>query len=553
MADDLPVVITSAGLQSRSPAEVNASLIEGVTQTNPGYTANLPGLLIEDISSTDVAAILQCDSARVELVNSLSPRTANAFLLLQLGQMLGINLGAPSNTSVFLLFEGTPGFVIGQGFLVSDGNRQYAVQVGGIIGEDGQSDQLFALATQSGTWAVPPGTVTGLITSVPDTIDLTVVNPQAGVPGTGTETQASYRQRVMQGNLAASQGMTRYLRTVLDEIDGVQSRLIAARQRDDGGWTIIVGGGDPYKVAYGIFTALFDISTLVGSELIIAGITQALPAVVTTFLNHGLADNEDINIADTDPSDYDGDYVVTAVPTEKTFKLGKHFLGQALTAQSWAGGELEYTVGANHGVTVGSTFVISGSSPAGYNGTFTAITGTATTTLKAAASNPGASVTLGALQAGVSLFDSSGLPAWVSGGIVTPNHRNVVVSVNDYPDAYSIPYINPPQQVVTMTVTWDTSLPNFVSDAAVAQAAIPALVDFINTTIVSQALNVFGLEHAFHEAVEAILPVQYISVLTFAVAINGVPTSPLPGTFLIEGDPESYFFAEVGGISVVRT
>jgi hypothetical protein len=47
----------------------------------PDYTANLPGSLIEDISSTDVQALATIDQARVDAINSFSPYGANAFAL----------------------------------------------------------------------------------------------------------------------------------------------------------------------------------------------------------------------------------------------------------------------------------------------------------------------------------------------------------------------------------------------------------------------------------------------------------------------------------------
>lgn len=69
-----------------------------------------------------------------------------------------------------------------------------------------------------------------------------------------------------------------------------------------------------------------------------------------------------------------------------------------LTAQSWSGSQVTYTTTSPHGVVVGQSFQITGSSPSGYNGFFVAISGTTGSTLVAAlASNPGASVTLGTL------------------------------------------------------------------------------------------------------------------------------------------------------------
>ena len=58
---NLPTVVTKDGLQPQSPAAIRTALLAAVAAVRPGYTANLPGSLVEDISSTDVAAIALCD------------------------------------------------------------------------------------------------------------------------------------------------------------------------------------------------------------------------------------------------------------------------------------------------------------------------------------------------------------------------------------------------------------------------------------------------------------------------------------------------------------
>lgn len=67
-----------------------------------------------------------------------------------------------------------------------------------------------------------------------------------------------------------------------------------------------------------------------------------------------------------------------------------------LTAQSWAANVVTFTTTAAHFFNVGDTFYILNSTPSGYNGIYTAITGTSGTTLKATlTSNPGTSSVLG--------------------------------------------------------------------------------------------------------------------------------------------------------------
>lgn len=70
----------------------------------------------------------------------------------------------------------------------------------------------------------------------------------------------------------------------------------------------------------------------------------------------------------------------------------------AITAASYAGGQITFTTTANHGVAVGQWFQIAGMTPAGYNGWFQAALGTATNSLLANVSaNPGAETVLGTL------------------------------------------------------------------------------------------------------------------------------------------------------------
>lgn len=476
----LPTVVTTAGLQPQAPEVIRQNIIDNVTATNPGYTADLPGALVEDILSTDIASVAQADAARVDAVNSLTPFGINAFLLAQLGQMFGIELGGPSNTSVYVVFTGTPGFVIGKGFTVTDGTYQYVIQEGGIVGEDngsgfGVTVPLFCVATQSGTWAVPPGTVQGLVTSVPDTFALSVNNPLAGIPSEAAQSEESYRAEVYQAGLAAAQGMATTLKTLLNKVPGVQQRLVSVQQRpNNGGWAIIVGGGDPYRIGYAISYALgASIDTLVGSEMTISDITKAAHAQVTTVLNHGYSVGDAVEI-----NDVLGMTQINGVPT---------------------------TVAA---VVSEKIFTVN--------------------------------------------IDSTGFGVYISGGVVTPNLRNIVVSIVDFPDTYTIPFINPPQQTVTVTAIWNTISENFVSDAAIAQAAAPALADYINNIVVGQPINELEMNTVFQEAVSAILDPSLLTRLIFSVSINSVGTDPVPGTTIINGDPENYFLTTSADITVSK-
>jgi hypothetical protein len=261
--------MTASGPVPSSPAALNSDLIATVEAENAGFTANLPGLLLEDLTSTGTAALAQMDQARVDAINSVTPYGANAFILAQQGVVLGIPQGKPTNTSVNAVFADTlaPGYVIVPGTVVSDGTYQYVVQDGGIIQSNGSTAPLFAVANQSGSWSVPAGSVNQIVTSLPSPFNtqITVTNPLAGVAGNpSAESPQSYRARIMQANQVAGQGTPAYLQTLLEAIPGVTPRLVSILQTTFG-WEVICGGGDPYAVAFAIYKGVIDLSTIVGS------------------------------------------------------------------------------------------------------------------------------------------------------------------------------------------------------------------------------------------------------------------------------------------------
>lgn len=460
--------INSSGLQPTSPTTLQSELIALVSSTNPGYTANLPGSLIEDISSTDVGALALIDSARVDLYNSITPYTANSYLLNQLGQIYGVQQGVGSNTSVYVTFLGSPGFLIPKGFVVSDGSHQYTVQDGGIIASTGQSAELYCLAVNQGSWAVPVGTVTSIVTSIPSGVTLSCINQVAGLPGAAAQSLEDYQAQVIQAGLAVASGMPTFLKTQLQKVSGVQARLIAVRQSGTN-WEVIVGGGDPYEVANAIFTGLFDISNLVGSTLTATNITNATNGVVTTNLNHGFSTGQVIAITGATPSAFNTTYTITVL-TQTTFQLN---------------------------------------------------------------------------------VNTSSFGSYTGGGIISPNLRNIIVSINDYPDSYNIEFVNPPQQAVGVAITWNTTSTNYVSPTAVAALGQPAIANYINSIYVGQPINVFELQNVFQQAISPIIPAPLLSRMIFTVTINGYVVAPTSGTGLINGDPESYF--ETNNASIVIT
>lgn len=274
---NFPIVLDSTGLQPQSPSSIQAQLLAEVSAQSPGYTANLPGILIEDILDTDVAAVQLIDQAKVDTVNSLTPFGANEFTLAQLGQIyIGqARPGLPTNTSVGIVGTGTVGYVMPRGMLVSDGTNSFQLQDSGVIKGSGSSDPITAIATQSGSFAVGINTVTQIKTSVPASVVLSITNPAAGTPGGIAETWFSFRQRVLQAGLAACIGSPRLIKTLLARVPGVLPNLISVTAVS-GALRIVVGGGDNYNVAAAIFAAVANPADLTGHAVGGTNVTVSL-------------------------------------------------------------------------------------------------------------------------------------------------------------------------------------------------------------------------------------------------------------------------------------
>jgi hypothetical protein len=149
-------------------------------------------------------------------------------------------------------------------------------------------------------------------------------------------------------------------------------------------------------------------------------------------------------------------------------------------------------------------------------------------------------------------IDTTASGAYAGGGVLTPNLRNQVVSIDDTPDTYDIPFVVPLQQLVTINLTWNTNSPNFVNPAAIAALAQQPLVDYVNSVTTGQPLNIFQMESIFKASVATILAPELITRMVFGVTINGVNVSPNPGTGIIPGDAQSYFETFLADVTIVQ-
>jgi hypothetical protein len=184
-------------------------------------------------------------------------------------------------------------------------------------------------------------------------------------------------------------------------------------------------------------------------------------------------------------------------------------------------------------LAIGSSFTIIDADPTEYNATY----------IVTAVSDNGLTVTAAQIQ-------GTTYPAYVGGAQLAVSPRNIVVTINDVPDTYTITFITPPSQTVGVTVAWGTNAPNLISANTVAQAIQPVVYQYINSLVVAQPINTLQLNNLIQTAVQNIIPIQYLSNLVYTFTISGQQVATED---LIYGDPEGYFLTSLSQITVTQS
>lgn len=151
------------------------------------------------------------------------------------------------------------------------------------------------------------------------------------------------------------------------------------------------------------------------------------------------------------------------------------------------------------------------------------------------------------------IFMAVANPAALQGSAISGG-RDVTVSLTDYPDTYSILFVQAPIQTVAVAITWKTDLPNFTGGAAFPGLVQGPLSNYINSLAAGQPINELQMNQIFQQSVQSSLDSSLLSAINYTVNINGNPT-PTPvttGTSLVEGDPESSWSCDPSDITVTQ-
>lgn len=534
------ISITSAGAQPTPPSTIRSNIISSVVVSRPGYTANLPGSLIDDILGTDVGAVALIDQATIDLINSLNPLFANAYLLSLLGAQTGIPQGVLSNPNAYVLFTGLAGFAINKGFTVSDGLNQYTVQDGGVLGNATATSFTGSI---SGTTLTVTAVSSGFL-MVGDTITGTGITANTVITGFGSGTGGTGTYTVNNSQTVGSEAMTGPTHgnvtlfvvatsfftnaipanTITTIVSSVPTGFPLTVTNQNTG---TIGASAETEELYRARVLAAQLSPGVGTLSYLKKLVQAIPGVQSRLVSIGGGGK--IIVGGGDP------YLVAGAIYKGLFDIGD-LTGSSVTSHTWSGtGSISgttLTISALPSGTIQVGDIVSGVGLVNPTIILSQLTGTAGST-GTYQINYAQNVTSEALTGANST-------------------RNQVVTIVDYPDSYYILFVVPVSQTVTIAITWSTIATNFTANTAVSNAVSTALANYINSIPVGIALNVYNLERIFLDSVTPLVDPSLISAITLTVSINGTPVSPSPGTGLIVGDSEGYFITDSSKIVLTR-
>lgn len=460
--------ITQAGVSPTSPQAIRDQIQAKIENEVPDYTANLPGTLIEDMLSTCGGSLVFINQAQVDLINSIAPSTANEALLDQLGMVYGISRKSGTNGSAYVIFTGTPGFIIPRGFIVSDGIHRFSVQEDTVVAQNGSSGQVYVLAQDSDTFDMPANTITKIESSVRSDVELSVTNPQVGMIGTTAETTTQYRSRIMEAGLVTSTATPTMIRTRLLSIDGVQERLLSIVVNGDG-YSVICGGGDPYDVANAIFQTIPTIGILKPSEIQVSRLDKGNPTVIYTNLTHGLKTSDVVSFSGDGYSFLQNQQFTITVLSDNSFSIPV----DTIDAEDYTGGL-----------------------------------------------------------------------------ILDTNVRNRLVILRDGVDSYTVPFIVPLQEEVSIQLIWKMEDDSSLYVGAISNTTVPLIVEYINQIRIGEVINLYEIQKIFLDGVDQVFNQNLITKIDILVFINGVQQKPTSSENIIRGDPQSYFYTKSENITV---
>lgn len=260
--------LTAEGYIAKTATELYNDLETEAIASVSGFTG-LPADLRENLIQTGAIVSVKMQDMVSNMLNGIGPDFANDFMFIQLGNAFGLQMKNYQYASVTIEFTGTSGTIITTDIQVtnSDGSITVSPNAEVTIGTTGVASVLCYTSEET-TEEIPADTMTVLTTA---NSNITAVNnPNAGTSGLDAETIDEFKERVYTELQSARNGTAARCRSLLSDLDGVETRLMKFNETSITvdtyvykGIEVIVGGGDDAEVAGAIFQAFMQTKNLI--------------------------------------------------------------------------------------------------------------------------------------------------------------------------------------------------------------------------------------------------------------------------------------------------
>lgn len=252
-------IIDGKGYQPSTPEDLKDQFIKDLQSGNQDfftYSQTLQGALLNEATTF----LMYPETLTAQLLNSFSYAQANPIMLDLLGADRGIRRKGAYKAEVTLRFTGKAGMVIPQDLEVkgtADDSPVFMVFKETLIESTTGVVDVLAYTDATSFGNINIGDLTKIVDNIPN---LTVTNIDTPTAPVEAESYESYRSRVLQRMRNPKVGSIGSLLSEILNIEGVDTRLVGWRKGElsSGGKTyktyeLIVGGGDPVKIAYAIY------------------------------------------------------------------------------------------------------------------------------------------------------------------------------------------------------------------------------------------------------------------------------------------------------------
>lgn len=266
------MTLTAQGFTQDSPTAIRTDLTNQALADVEGFTS-FPTELRTNLIDEAVIIEMKIQDQINSLMNGIGPDFSNDQMFKQYGCSFGLTMKDFQYAQATLRFSGTAGTIIPKGTRARNvaNTVTLAATAQGIIGSTGTVDLLCESSSEV-IVDIPATSITVMVDAISG---VTVTNPNAGTSGIPAETIDQFKARVYNEVQSPRYGGITRAYSLLNQIDGVESRLIHFRTMEKivtgtpdkyyQGIECVVGGGDDNLVAGALFESFLQTKNLLSS------------------------------------------------------------------------------------------------------------------------------------------------------------------------------------------------------------------------------------------------------------------------------------------------